>query len=39
MSGWLLMGLPGAAYAAGVSAGWIGIGLAIGTWFNWTFCS
>ena len=37
MSGWLLMGLPGAAYAAGVSAGWIGIGLAIGTWFNWTF--
>ena len=31
------MGLPGAAYAAGVSAGWIGIGLAIGTWFNWTF--
>lgn len=37
MSGWLLMGLPGAAYLAGVSAGWIGIGLAIGTWFNWTF--
>ena len=37
MSGWLLMGLPGAAYLAGYSAGWIGIGLAIGTWFNWTF--
>ena len=37
MSGWLLMGLPGAAYLAGYSAGWIGIGLVIGTWFNWTF--
>ena len=29
MSGWLLMGLPGAAYLSGISAGWIGIGLAI----------
>ena len=37
MSGWLLMGLPGAAYLAGYSAGWIGIGLVVGTWFNWTF--
>lgn len=37
MSGWLLMGLPGAAYLAGYSAGWIGIGLAIGTWLNWLF--
>lgn len=37
MSGWLLMGLPGAAYIAGYSAGWIGIGLAIGTWLNWFF--
>lgn len=35
MSGWLLMGLPGAAYLAGVSAAWIGIGLAIGTYLNW----
>ena len=30
MSGWLLMGLPGAAYLSGISAGWIAIGLAIG---------
>lgn len=37
MSGWLLMGLPGAAYLAGYSAGWIGIGLTVGTWLNWTF--
>ena len=37
MSGWLLMGLPGAAYISGFSAGWIGIGLAVGTWFNWQF--
>lgn len=35
MSGWLLMGLPGAAYLSGLSAAWIGIGLGIGTYFNW----
>lgn len=35
MSGWLLMGLPGAAYLSGVSAGWIAIGLAVGTYLNW----
>lgn len=35
MSGWLLMGLPGAAYVSGISAGWIAIGLLIGTWLNW----
>jgi sodium/proline symporter len=35
MSGWLLLGLPGAAYASGVSAAWIGIGLLFGTWLNW----
>ncbi|PHV71592.1 sodium/proline symporter PutP [Sporanaerobium hydrogeniformans] len=36
MSGWLLMGLPGAAYISGVSgAAWIAIGLAIGTYLNW----
>ena len=29
MSGWLLMGLPGAAYAAGLSSIWILIGLAV----------
>jgi len=37
MSGWLLMGLPGAAYLSGVSAGWIAIGLGIGTYLNWLF--
>ncbi|WP_084818737.1 sodium/proline symporter PutP [Tepidibacillus sp. HK-1] len=37
MSGWLLLGLPGAAYASGLSAMWIGIGLAIGTYLNWQF--
>ncbi|WP_106477281.1 sodium/proline symporter PutP [Phytohalomonas tamaricis] len=35
MSGWLLLGLPGAAYISGLSAAWIGIGLLAGTWLNW----
>lgn len=35
MSGWLLMGLPGAAYISGLSSAWIAIGLAIGTYLNW----
>lgn len=36
MSGWLLMGLPGVAYATGIAdAAWTGIGLAIGTYLNW----
>ena len=37
MSGWLLMGLPGAAYASGVGNYWIAIGLAVGTILNWAF--
>lgn len=37
MSGWLLLGLPGAAYLAGMEAAWIAIGLAVGTYFNWRF--
>lgn len=37
MSGWLLLGLPGAAYLSGLEAGWIGIGLLIGTYVNWKF--
>lgn len=37
MSGWMLMGLPGYAYAIGLSASWIAIGLIAGTWFNWVF--
>lgn len=35
MSGWLLMGLPGAIYFAGLSEAWIAIGLIIGAWINW----
>lgn len=35
MSGWLLMGLPAAAYMSGISASWIAIGLFIGTYLNW----
>ncbi|MEG1566878.1 MAG: sodium/proline symporter PutP [Anaerovoracaceae bacterium] len=36
MSGWLLMGLPGVAYLAGMAdATWTAIGLAIGTYVNW----
>ena len=30
MSGWLLMGLPGAIYLSGFSEAWIAIGLTIG---------
>ncbi|MDR0902513.1 MAG: sodium/proline symporter PutP [Opitutaceae bacterium] len=37
MSGWLLMGLPGAVYLAGVSQAWIAIGLTAGAWLNWKF--
>src|SRR6056297_2351114 len=37
MSGWLLMGFPGAIYAGGFNGMWIGIGLAIGTYLNWQF--
>lgn len=35
MSGWLLMGLPGALYATGMVEAWIAIGLFIGAWVNW----
>lgn len=37
MSGWLLMGLPGAIYASGLIESWIAIGLTIGAWLNWKF--
>lgn len=37
MSGWMLMGLPGYAYMAGVQASWIALGLILGTWVNWQF--
>ena len=39
MSGWLLMGLPGAIYLGGMSGAWIAIGLFIGTIFNWQLVS
>ena len=35
MSGWLLMGLPGAIFIAGLGEVWIGIGLAIGSYLAW----
>ena len=37
MSGWILMGLPGAAYIAGLCNYWIAIGLTVGTALNWIF--
>ncbi|WP_455925187.1 sodium/proline symporter PutP [Pseudomonas putida] len=37
MSGWLLMGLPGAIYLSGLSESWIAIGLIIGAYLNWLF--
>lgn len=37
MSGWLLLGLPGAIYAGGMNQAWIGIGLTIGAYLNWQF--
>ena len=35
MSGWLLLGLPGALYASGLVEAWIAIGLFAGAWVNW----
>ena len=35
MSGWLLMGLPGALFISGISESWIAIGLTIGAYLNW----
>ena len=37
MSGWLLLGLPGAIYVSGLIEVWIAIGLTIGAWLNWKF--
>lgn len=37
MSGWLLMGLPGALYVGGLCEAWIAIGLGLGTYLNWKF--
>ena len=35
MSGWLLMGVPGAMYFTGLSSAWIAIGLTIGAFLNY----
>lgn len=35
MSGWLVMGLPGAIYFTGLIEGWIAVGLTIGAYLNW----
>ncbi|AFU99357.1 sodium/proline symporter PutP [Simiduia agarivorans] len=35
MSGWILMGLPGAMYVTGLSSSWIAIGLVLGAWLNY----
>lgn len=35
MSGWLLMGLPGALYLSGIGELWMVGGLWAGTWLNW----
>ncbi len=36
MSSWLLMGLPGLAYLAGIAeVSWTALGLAVGTYLNW----
>ncbi|MBS0002558.1 MAG: sodium/proline symporter PutP [Thioalkalivibrio sp.] len=37
MSGWLLLGLPGAVYVSGLSELWIGVGLVVGAFLNWVF--
>ena len=35
MSGWLMLGLPGAIFLSGLGQAWIGIGLVIGAWLNY----
>lgn len=37
MSGWLLMGVPGAMYFTGLASAWIAIGLTIGAYLNYVF--
>jgi len=37
MSGWLLMGLPGALYMGGLVEAWLTVGLTIGAALNWFF--
>ena len=35
MSGWMLLGLPGAAYSAGVDSMWLAFGLVMGAYVNY----
>jgi sodium/proline symporter len=35
MSGWLLLGLPGAIFVAGLAESWIVLGLVVGAYLNW----
>ena len=35
MSGWLLLGLPGAVFASGAGEAWIVVGLVCGAWGSW----
>ncbi len=37
MSGWLMLGLPGAIYLSGLNQIWIGLGLTLGAYINWLF--
>ncbi|MCV6625574.1 MAG: sodium/proline symporter PutP [Cellvibrionaceae bacterium] len=39
MSGWVLLGLPGAAYLSGLDNLWIALGLLLGVAANWLFCA
>jgi len=39
MSGWLLLGLPGYAFVAGLESIWLAGGLLVGTWLNWLICA
>src|SRR5690606_4752580 len=36
MSGWVLLGLPEALFVSGLGSAWLGIGLLVGAFFNWT---
>ena len=35
MSGWLLLGLPGAVFVSGVDQLWLPVGLIMGAYLNW----
>jgi sodium/proline symporter len=37
MSGWMLLGIPGAMYLSGASSLWIAFGLCFGAWLNYIF--